>query len=290
MAVVLVIGNLKGGVGKSMSTMMIADGLAVFRRKKVLIVDMDIQAAVSKMILGTEWREFVGQQRSTVFDFLDAVAAGKNPQLADYIVSRASDIWELHDGSAEGTVDILAAHPEAMKVNFRLESNLRSRFPNTRLDVVIADAMQRSFGYLRKHYDVIIFDTPAGIGPMSLAPLRLCDLVISPTNLEVNSIDALRSYLMIVLQEEALLPKKVRQSIHILINQFVRSNSVQQLILDQIERQALVLNALPVLVPYSAAAQRAADRPTMGSSRLAGEKYGAVLNEVKEIAAAVSSL
>jgi chromosome partitioning protein len=290
MALVLVVGNLKGGVGKSMSTMMIADGLALFRRQKILIVDMDIQAAVSKMILGTEWREFVGQQGSTIFDFLEAVAAGKNPQLADYIVSRSSDILELQDETHEGTVDIIAAHPAAIKGNLKLESDLRLRYPNVRLDAVIAEAMQRSLVWLRKHYDVIIFDTPAGFGPMSLAPLRLCDVIVAPTILEVNSIDALRSYLMIVLQEDNLLPKKVRQRIHILITKFVRANAVQQLILDQIERQALVLNTLQVLVPYSPAAQRAADRPARGASRLAREKYGAVLDDVKGLAVAISSV
>ena len=45
------IANPKGGVGKSLTTMMLADGLAL-RGARVLVIDMDPQAGVTKSLLG----------------------------------------------------------------------------------------------------------------------------------------------------------------------------------------------------------------------------------------------
>ena len=50
-ALTAAIANLKGGVGKSTTTVMLADGLAFYYGMNVLVIDLDPQANSSQMLL-----------------------------------------------------------------------------------------------------------------------------------------------------------------------------------------------------------------------------------------------
>ena len=50
-ALTAAIANLKGGVGKSTTTVMLADGLAYYYGMNVLVIDLDPQANSSQMLL-----------------------------------------------------------------------------------------------------------------------------------------------------------------------------------------------------------------------------------------------
>src|SRR6476619_657826 len=53
----IAVSNRRGGVGKTTVTMMLAYGLAVGRRQKVLVVDLDAQASTSIVMMGHQrWR------------------------------------------------------------------------------------------------------------------------------------------------------------------------------------------------------------------------------------------
>ena len=52
MSVSVAIANPKGGVGKSLTTMMLADGLALSYGARILVIDADPQAGVTKSLLG----------------------------------------------------------------------------------------------------------------------------------------------------------------------------------------------------------------------------------------------
>ena len=52
MSISVAIANAKGGVGKSLTTMMLADGLALSYGARVLVIDADPQAGVTKSLLG----------------------------------------------------------------------------------------------------------------------------------------------------------------------------------------------------------------------------------------------
>ena len=54
MSITIAIANPKGGVGKSLTTMMLADGLALSYGARVLVVDLDPQAGVTKALLGID--------------------------------------------------------------------------------------------------------------------------------------------------------------------------------------------------------------------------------------------
>ena len=58
----IAVSNRRGGVGKTTVTMMLAYGLSVARRQKVLVIDLDAQASTSIVLMGHEPRD--GEFRS----------------------------------------------------------------------------------------------------------------------------------------------------------------------------------------------------------------------------------
>ena len=63
MVVKIAVANPKGGVGKSLTTMMLADGLALKFGARVLVIDMDPQAGVTKSMLGIAMQDELRSQQ-----------------------------------------------------------------------------------------------------------------------------------------------------------------------------------------------------------------------------------
>ena len=62
----IAVSNRRGGVGKTTVTMMLAYGLSVGRRQKVLVVDLDAQASTSIVMMGHQrWRAAREAHRTT---------------------------------------------------------------------------------------------------------------------------------------------------------------------------------------------------------------------------------
>ena len=70
------VANMKGGVGKSTSTMMIADALSLHHGKRVLIIDCDPQSNVSQMILSFPGLENARAANATLTHWVESFGAG----------------------------------------------------------------------------------------------------------------------------------------------------------------------------------------------------------------------
>jgi len=51
---VLAVANMKGGVGKTTLSLMIAEGLSALRDARVLVIDLDAQGSLSYALMGRE--------------------------------------------------------------------------------------------------------------------------------------------------------------------------------------------------------------------------------------------
>src|ERR1700754_1124420 len=78
-ATVAAVANLKGGVGKSTTTVMLADGLAYFYGMNVLVIDLDPQANSSQMLLTERGVQAASDQGKGVHHILQHFMAGKPP-------------------------------------------------------------------------------------------------------------------------------------------------------------------------------------------------------------------
>ena len=110
MAVRLAIANTKGGVAKSTTTMMIAEGLAHYAQMRVLVIDMNPQCSVSTMLLSKDGADLQANQGRSTSAMLLKIAANEQPHKSPkFITGKASDIIELRDAQDHRRVDLIAS-------------------------------------------------------------------------------------------------------------------------------------------------------------------------------------
>ena len=284
MAKRIAIANHKGGVGKSTTTMMLAEGLAL-SGYRVLVVDMDPQATSSRMLLGASGLDEAVKQKRTLAKLLAQLSEGEVPQITRFRV-KSSDLLELRDAPEKGAVDIIPSDPALLANVEPLEDAIRRAFPLTRIDVTLAAMLGSAITAVEKNYDVIIIDCPAGSNALSHTATRLSTDIIAPTSLEENSYVALKDFLNIILERDLGIERL--RGVHVLLTMYMATNPVQQQMLDQIRSGALGrLNAFHRAVPHSTAFQRAALHSGTGNFRRAREKYGNALADVVALAKSV---
>jgi len=142
----------KGGTGSTCVATNIAVALHLVTRKKVLLVDLDLELGETALLLGVEPRfSFVDLVRN--FHRVDAGL------LASYI--------ERH----ESGVELLSApfHP-------------------AKAETVTGDQIRQILHFLKQHYDYIIVDTSKSFSPPTLATFEQADHVFLITNVDLPSL------------------------------------------------------------------------------------------------------
>src|SRR3954470_6251366 len=149
MAKVLVVTSGKGGVGKTTTTAAMGAALAQ-AGEKVVVVDFDVGLRNLDLVLGAE--------RRVVFDLINVVHG-------------------------------VAKLPQALIRDKRLESLYLLPASQTKdKDALTEDGVGRVIAELRKTFDWVICDSPAGIERGAMLAMRYADEAIIVTNPEVSSV------------------------------------------------------------------------------------------------------
>ena len=287
MASRVAIANHKGGVAKSTTALMIAEGLALFQGLRVLVIDMDPQSSVSSMLLSAQGADAAAAKGRSLSHLLAHLADGQAIHLSRLLSTKTSDIIELRDAHDQRRVDLIASRRQLLADLAGIEDRLRTVYPG-RLDVALAERLAPAFDRLNKSYDVILFDCPAGTGPLSLAAIRLSRLVIAPTVLDSVSLKALGDFIKIILEQDLAVTGQIM--VKVLPTLFQSGDPEQRLILDHIRADSSKLNALTRPVPSTVHIRRATERIRPDSFRTAREKYAAALPDVEALADTVARL
>jgi chromosome partitioning protein len=287
---VMAIANHKGGVGKSTTSMMIAEGAALFGGLRVLVLDLDPQGALSRMLMGDDAVDMAARNQRTVLDLLRGFAVSGEMSLPPVVVQNVSDLKELQSAPGGARIDLVPSHRSSLIEMAGVETLIRTHDPKARLDELIGRALKLELDRIGRFYHLVILDCPAGPVAISLAALRACSLVVAPTVLEKNSLSALCDFIRLILDQDLGIYESISSRAHMLVTMFVRSNSVQQVLLDHIERGRSELNALPIAIPHSTAIQRAASHPGPNAHRLAREKYNSAYGEFEALAICIRDI
>ena len=278
MAVRLAIANHKGGVAKSTTTMMIAEGLAHFAKLRVLVIDMDPQCSVSTMLLSKDGADHQANQGRSTSTMLRKIAADEPIQVSRFITGKASDIIELRDARGHRRVDLIASDRKLLTFIEELQTKI-----NARLDGDLAARMLVELRRIDKSYDIIIFDCPANAGTLTLAAVRLAQYVISPTVLDNVSITALRDFLAIVLDKSVAGNFQLK----VLPTIFRSGDPEQRLMLDHIRSGVTGLDAISHPIPDTVYIRRAVNRLRATSYRDIREKYAGAVPDLVALVGAV---
>lgn len=282
-AVSVAIANPKGGVGKSLTTLMLADGLALAYRARVLVFDADPQAGITSALLGLDARDDLDPDQKGLRPLLRAWARGQNLDLTSHCVP-AGDLLELKSRQA-GSIDLIPSNHQLLGEMADLEHAARRFWQRDRSDVLLASALRSAFKNVRADYDIILIDCPAGPGLLGLATLRTVQHILAPTCLEANSYSTLASFFQFILNDDLDLASQV--NVHPLITQYHEANGLQRQMLQHIQ-QGYYLNVIGRPIAYAPALQGAARHPGAGMFRTAREKYGNALADVLGLAEAVA--
>lgn len=282
-AVCLAVANPKGGVGKSLTTLMLADGLALAYGARVLVFDADPQAGITSALLGLDAQDDLDRDQIGLRPLLYAWSRGQSLDLASHCVA-AGDLLELK-GRKAGSIDLIPSNHQLLGEMADIEHAARRFWQRDRSDVLLANALRSAFKRIQNEYDIILIDCPAGPGLLGLATLRTVRHILAPTCLEANSYSTLASFFRFILDDDLDLASQVK--VHPLITQYHETNGLQRQMLQHIQ-QGYYLNAIGRPIAYAPALQGAASHPGAGMFRTAREKYGNALDDVLGLAEAVA--
>ncbi len=198
---VVAVANLKGGVGKSTTALMLAEGLAYFYGLRVLLYDFDAQANLSETLLTSNGVRRALNQGGGVPAILDTFIPGGESRLdsdSPLIEERGATVIEelvqardrLED---DGWVSLLPAHPGMRFLEPHLE-----RSPGDgwfEIGDQLGRIIQESTAEARAGSDLVLIDCPPHISALCRTGLKLADYYVTPTLAEVLSIWGVHQFL-----------------------------------------------------------------------------------------------
>ncbi len=290
----IAVANMKGGVGKTTTVVMLAEALAA-DGARVLVVDLDPQASVSICLAGDA---LLGQM-ITRGRTLEAYLALKlitrhKPDLRARIESGVS--LTIHK-NAPLTLSLLPSGPHLRLVEREILYELTERkFSMQAIDEKLWKIFHDDFVPLAEDYDYVFFDCAPGISPMTEVAVRAADLVLVTSIPDFLSTYGLNAFVETIWrgssrQASQIVPKSPP---YVLVTRFQAQVRQHQQTLARLEAEARAEDAgfrlLDTRIPQAAALADALV-PSGGAPPTFSAKYGAhvsnvlipLIAEVKEI-------
>lgn len=158
----IAIGNQKGGVGKTTTTVNLGAALA-FQGKKVLIIDMDSQGNATSG-LGIERADVKQSVYEVLVDQIEAAGA--------ILPTSRENLWIL-----PSTLQLAGAEIELATADYR-ESRLK-----------------QAIEPIKDDYDYILVDCPPSLGQLSLNAFTASDTILIPVQCEYYALEGLSQLL-----------------------------------------------------------------------------------------------
>lgn len=160
--------NAKGGVGKSTLVLALAETLAAYHHKAVLVIDADAQASVSHLLARQTELEAALTEGRSIVDFLTAaVLKETSPRWQDFVIADVSDVDDARSiALMPSDTQLTLLEREVSKGQY--EAQLRRT-----IGALLTEAAQI--------YDIVLIDSAPGLSVLTECFLREAHFYVSPT-------------------------------------------------------------------------------------------------------------
>ncbi len=254
--------NLKGGVGKTTTTVAVAETLSAEFGKKVLVIDLDPQTNATLMLIGEDkWRTLNASGHTLARLFKDALEPDNKLFNFDMTlqkqVSNVSGTWRL---------DLLPSSLDLIDVQDRLAAAPSGKyFSNNPIDLLWRAVKSRL-----DDYDIVIVDCPPNLGIITLNGLRISQGFIIPTIPDFLSTYGIPQIVNRVREFAAAIGETI-EPLGIVVTKFQANSTVHAINLRDLrvgKDAPLFATIIPQSNPIAAAAEYGPRRRTLG------QKYG----------------
>jgi cellulose biosynthesis protein BcsQ len=189
---IIAIANSKGGVGKTTTTIALAEGLALISSARVLVIDLDRQCSTSRLLIRGPRTEYIGlvQSGRTADKYLSLLLEAKPTDFSPYVVTRASNV----DFTEIGGVNFIYLLPCSRELD-RVEKALQQADANTisRIGRKFMEDLQNFCS--RENIEWVLIDTPAGSRTVSDIALALANRIVLPTIADPISLEEIDEFI-----------------------------------------------------------------------------------------------
>jgi chromosome partitioning protein len=171
--------NAKGGVGKSTLVLALAETLATYHGKSILVIDADAQASISHLLVRQPQLEAAQSASRTIVDYLiGAVLKEATTSWRDFVLADVSDVDDARS---------IALVPSDTALTL-FEREVSRGEHEARLRKTIGAWLVEA----GSSYDLVLIDSAPGLSVLTECFLREASFYLSPTKPDVISTRGLR--------------------------------------------------------------------------------------------------
>jgi chromosome partitioning protein len=176
---VIAIANMKGGVGKTASTIGLAEALAA-DGNEILVIDLDPQASASICLAGDTLLSELIEGGRTIDAFLeDYIFRQRKIKFDQCVRPHISEVTHL---SQQLSISLLASSPALRLMERELIYKLtKLKFDLNAIVNRLLEIMRDQLKSTKRSFNYTLMDCAPGISALTEVSIRLADLVIVPT-------------------------------------------------------------------------------------------------------------
>ncbi|HLM67352.1 MAG TPA: ParA family protein [Longimicrobium sp.] len=216
MAAVISVINLKGGVGKTTTTVAVAQVLAGVFNRRVLVVDLDPQTNATVMLIGERgWVQANAEERTVAHLFRAALAGAPPGDVRGAILHDVGNVAEVRG------LALLPSSLELIEVQEQLSAMPRGPFYASSP----AEVLRHALGPLLDAYDYVLIDCPPSLGIVTFNGLRISQGYLMPTIPDVLSTYGIPQIMKRVRMFAAAFETRI-EPLGIVVNKFRQQSTV----------------------------------------------------------------